>query len=25
VIGIHAVDLLIGLGGLHCITLQEPV
>jgi len=24
VIGIHAVDLLIGLGGLHCITLQEP-
>ncbi len=25
VIGIHAGDLLIGLGGLHCITLQEPV
>ena len=25
VVGIHAVDLLIGLGGLHCITLQEPV
>jgi agmatine deiminase len=25
VIGIHALDLLIGLGGLHCITLQEPV
>ena len=25
VIGIHAVDLLVGLGGLHCITLQEPV
>ncbi|MDP6923743.1 MAG: agmatine deiminase family protein [Candidatus Scalindua sp.] len=25
VIGIHAVDLLIGLGGIHCITLQEPV
>jgi agmatine deiminase len=24
VIGIHAVDLLIGLGGPHCITLQEP-
>lgn len=24
VIGIHAVDLFIGLGGLHCITLQEP-
>ncbi|MCR4289298.1 MAG: agmatine deiminase family protein [Candidatus Scalindua sp.] len=25
VIGIHAVDLLIGRGGFHCITLQEPV
>jgi len=25
VIGINAVDLLLGLGGLHCITLQEPV
>ncbi len=25
VIGIHAVDLLIGLGGPHCITLQEPI
>ncbi len=25
VIGIHAVDLLLGLGGIHCITLQEPV
>ncbi len=25
VIGIQSVDLLIGLGGLHCITLQEPV
>ncbi|GAX62167.1 agmatine deiminase [Candidatus Scalindua japonica] len=24
VIGIHALDLLIGLGGFHCITLQEP-
>jgi agmatine deiminase len=25
VIGIHAEDLLLGLGGIHCITLQEPV
>jgi agmatine deiminase len=25
IIGINAMDLLIGLGGLHCITLQEPV
>ncbi|MBT6230925.1 MAG: agmatine deiminase family protein, partial [Candidatus Scalindua sp.] len=25
VIGIQSLDLLIGLGGLHCITLQEPV
>lgn len=25
VIGIHSVDLLLGLGGIHCITLQEPV
>ncbi len=25
VIGIHAVDLLVGLGGFHCITHQEPV
>ncbi len=25
VIGIQALDLLIGLGGLHCITLQEPI
>lgn len=25
VIGIYAVDLLLGLGGFHCITLQEPV
>ncbi len=24
VIGIRAVDLFIGLGGPHCITLQEP-
>ena len=25
VIGIHAVDLVLGLGTLHCLTLQEPV
>ncbi len=25
VVGISSVDLLIGLGGIHCITLQEPV
>ena len=25
VIGIQALDILIGLGGFHCITLQEPV
>ncbi len=25
VIGIHAADLLLGLGGIHCITLQEPI
>jgi len=24
VIGIHAVDLVLGLGTLHCATLQEP-
>ena len=24
VFGIHASDLLLGLGGFHCITLQEP-
>jgi agmatine deiminase len=24
VIGIHAVDLVLGLGTLHCLTLQEP-
>ena len=25
VIGIHAVDLVLGLGTLHCMTQQEPV
>lgn len=25
VIGIHAVDLVLGLGTLHCSTLQEPM
>lgn len=24
VIGIHAVDLVLGLGALHCLTQQEP-
>lgn len=24
VIGIHAVDLVLGLGTLHCMTMQEP-
>jgi agmatine deiminase len=24
VIGIHAVDLVWGLGTLHCLTQQEP-
>ena len=24
VVGIHAVDLVLGLGTLHCATLQEP-
>jgi agmatine deiminase len=24
VIGIHAVDLVLGLGTLHCMTQQEP-
>ncbi len=24
VIGIPSADLLLGLGGIHCITLQEP-
>jgi len=25
VIGIHAVDLVWGLGTLHCLTQQEPI
>ena len=25
VIGIHAGDLLLGLGALHCLTQQEPL
>lgn len=25
VVGIHAVDLVWGLGTLHCLTQQEPV
>jgi agmatine deiminase len=24
VVGIHAVDLVLGLGTLHCLTQQEP-
>ena len=24
VVGIHAVDLVLGLGTVHCMTLQEP-
>ncbi|MBM62248.1 MAG: agmatine deiminase [Acidobacteria bacterium] len=24
VVGIHAVDLVLGLGSVHCLTLQEP-
>ena len=25
VVGIHAVDLVLGYGTLHCLTQQEPV
>ncbi len=25
VIGVHAVDLVLGLGTLHCMTMQEPL
>jgi agmatine deiminase len=24
VVGIHAVDLVLGFGSLHCLTQQEP-
>jgi agmatine/peptidylarginine deiminase len=24
VVGIHAVDLVLGYGTLHCLTQQEP-
>ena len=24
VVGIHSVDLILGLGALHCLTQQEP-
>jgi agmatine deiminase len=24
VVGIHSVDLILGLGSLHCLTQQEP-
>ncbi len=24
VVGIHAVDLVWGLGTLHCLTMQQP-
>ena len=24
IVGIHATDLLLGLGGVHCVTQQEP-
>jgi agmatine deiminase len=25
VVGIHAVDLVLGFGTLHCLTQQQPV
>jgi agmatine deiminase len=24
IVGVHAVDLVLGLGTLHCLTQQEP-
>ncbi len=24
VVGIHAVDLILGLGAVHCLTQQQP-
>jgi agmatine deiminase len=24
VVGVHAVDWILGLGSLHCSTMQEP-
>ena len=25
VVGIHAVDLVLGFGALHCLTQQQPL
>jgi len=25
VVGIHSVDILLGMGGIHCLTREEPV